>query len=173
VPIRVLIADDHHLIRQSLRRLLEHEGFGVVGEASNGQEAVQLTGKHQPDVIVMDIAMPLLNGIDAMKRIQALSPNASIILLSMHVDLQYILEGLQGGAMGYIFKTQAAHDLPEAIRKAVQGGIYLSAEISKAVIQAQQENPGISKIEELLRNRNLDVPLAEKRTVANRKIKSR
>src|SRR5579862_2604810 len=109
------------------------KGFGVVGEASNGQEAVQLTGKHQPDVIVMDIAMPLLNGIDAMRRIQTLSPNVSIILLSMHVDLHYIFEGIQGGAKGYVFKTQAAHDLPEEIRKAVQGGIYLSAEISKAV----------------------------------------
>lgn len=173
MPIRVLIADDHHLIRQSLRRLLEHEGIGVVGEASNGREAVELTERLSPDVIVMDIAMPILNGIDAMKRIQTFSPNAKTILLSMHLDLQYILEGLEGGAKGYVFKSQAAHDLPEAIRKAEQGGIYLSTEISKVVIQAHRENPGLGKIKELLPNRNLDVPLVEKRTIAKRKVKSR
>jgi DNA-binding NarL/FixJ family response regulator len=143
MPIQVIVADDHQLIRQSLKVLLESEGFGVVGEAANGQEALQLAEKLRPDVVVMDLAMPVLNGIDAAKEIQRLSPKIKTILLTMHTDRQYILEGLRGGAKGYVMKTHAANDLVRAIREAARGGTYLSPEISEAVIQAYQDKTDV------------------------------
>lgn len=139
MPIQIVVADDHQLIRQSLKALLECEGFGVIGEASNGQEALRLAEKHHPDIVVMDIAMPVLNGIDATKEIHRVSPKSKTILLTMHSDREYILEGLRGGAKGYVMKTHAAEDLVRAIREAARGGTYLSPEISEAVIQAYQE----------------------------------
>jgi DNA-binding NarL/FixJ family response regulator len=143
MPIQVLVADDHQLIRQSLKALLECEGFGVIAEACNGQEALQLAEKHHPDVVVMDIAMPVLNGIDATKEIHRVSPKSKTILLTMHSDREYILEGLRGGAKGYVMKTHAAEDLVRAIREAARGGTYLSPEISEAVIHAYQEKSDV------------------------------
>jgi DNA-binding NarL/FixJ family response regulator len=143
MPIQVIVADDHQLVRQGLRALLEREGFGVVGEAANGQEAVQLAEKLHPDVVVMDLAMPVLNGIDAAREIQKISPKSRTILLTMHTDRQYILEGLRGGAKGYVMKTHAANDLVRAIREAARGGTYLSPEISETVIQAYQNKTEI------------------------------
>jgi len=145
MPIRVIVADDHQLVRQSLRVLLEREGFGVVGEAANGQEALQLAEKLHPEVVVMDLAMPVLNGIDAAREIQRVSPKCKTILLTMHADRQYILEGLRNGAKGYVMKTHAASDLVRAIREAARGGTYLSPEISAAVIQAYQNHTEIPR----------------------------
>lgn len=136
MPIQVIVADDHQLVRQGLRALLEHEGFGVIGEAADGQEALQLAEKLHPDVVVMDLAMPLMNGIDAAREILRVSPKSKTILLTMHAERQYILEGLRGGAKGYVMKTHAANDLVRAIREAAHGGTYLSPEISEAVIDA-------------------------------------
>ena len=121
MPINVLVADDHQLVRQGLKALLEREGFKVVGEAANGQEALQLAETLHPDVAVLDLAMPLLNGIDAAREIQRVSPQTKTILLTMHADPRYILEGLRGGAKGYVMKTNAAEDLVRAIREAARG----------------------------------------------------
>ena len=144
MPIQVLIADDHQIVRQSLRALLEREGFGVLGEASNGQEVVQMAESKQPDVVVMDLAMPVLNGIDAAREIKRVSPKSKVILLTMHADRQYILEGLRAGAKGYILKTHAANDLVRAIREAAHGGTFLSPEISEAVVDAYRANVEIA-----------------------------
>ena len=136
MPIQILVADDHQLVRQGLKVLLEREGFKVVGEAANGQEALHLAETLHPEVAVLDLAMPLLNGIDAAREIQRLSPKTKTILLTMHTDRHYILEGLRGGAKGYVMKTHAAEDLVRAIREAARGGTYLSPEISEAVVDA-------------------------------------
>jgi len=122
MPIQVLVADDHQLVRQGLKALLEREGFKVVGEAANGQEALQLVGSLHPEVAILDLAMPLLNGIDAAREIQRVSPRTKTILLTMHTDRRYILEGLRGGVKGYVLKTHAADDLVRAIREAARGG---------------------------------------------------
>jgi DNA-binding NarL/FixJ family response regulator len=138
MPINVMIADDHQIVRQGLKALLEREGFKVVGEAANGQEAIEIAGTLHPEVAVLDLAMPVLNGIDAAREIQRTSPKTRTILLTMHTDQRYILAGLRGGAKGYVMKTHAADDLVRAVREAARGGTYLSPEISEAVVMAYQ-----------------------------------
>jgi len=137
--IQVLLADDHVVVRQGLKVLLEREGFHVVAEASDGQQAVQLAKQFQPDVAVLDLAMPILNGLDAAREIQKVSEKTKPIILTMHTESHYILEGLQAGAKGFVMKTHAAEDLVQAIREASRGRTYLSPEVSQTVVQAYQD----------------------------------
>jgi two-component system response regulator NreC len=136
MPIRVLLADDHLLVRQGLKALLEREGFRVINEASDGQEATQIATKEQPDVAILDIGMPLLNGIDASREVCKGSPKTKAILLTQHDENQYVTEALRAGIKGYVLKNQAANDLVHAIREVCKGGIYLSPSISRAVVDA-------------------------------------
>jgi len=137
--IQVLLADDHVVVRQGLKVLLEREGFHVVAEASDGQQAVQLAKQFQPDVAVLDLAMPILNGLDAAREIQKVSEKTKPIILTMHTENHYILEGLQAGAKGFVMKTHAAEDLVQAIREASRGRTYLSPEVSQTVVQTYQD----------------------------------
>ena len=141
--ITVLLADDHQVVRQGLKVLLEREGFHVVAEASDGQQAVQLAKQFQPDVAVLDLAMPILNGLDAAREIQKVSEKTKPIILTMHTESHYILEGLQAGAKGFVMKTHAAEDLVRAIREASRGHTYLSPEVSQTVVQAYQDKVDI------------------------------
>ena len=136
MPTQILVADDHQIVRQGLRALLEREGFKVIAEAADGQAALQLAEKLHPEVAVLDLAMPLLNGLDTAREIQKVSPKTKTILLTMHSEHHYILEGLRSGAKGFVMKTHAAEDLIRAIREAARGGTYLSPEVSDAVVQA-------------------------------------
>jgi DNA-binding NarL/FixJ family response regulator len=138
MPINVLIADDHQLVRQGLRALLERDGFRVVGEAADGQQALKLAEELHPDVAVLDLSMPVLNGIDTAREVQRVSSKTKTVILSMHTDPRYILESLRAGAKGYVMKTHAAEDLVRAIREAARGGTYLSPEVSQAVVHAYQ-----------------------------------
>jgi two-component system response regulator NreC len=142
--VNVLLVDDHQLVRQGIRALLEREGLKVVGEAANGQEAVKLAETLLPTVAVLDIAMPVLNGFEAAREIQRVSSKTKTILLSMHTDCRYILEGLRCGAKGFVLKTHASQDLVRAIREAARGGTYLSPEVSEAVLQAYQAKSDVS-----------------------------
>lgn len=144
MPTRIIIADDHQIVRQGLRALLERENFSVIGEAPNGQEALKLVEALQPDVAVLDFAMPLMNGIECARAIQSTSPRTKSILLTMYTESQYILEGLRAGAKAYVMKTNAAEDLVRAVREAVRGGTYLSPEIAEAVVQAYQNKTEIA-----------------------------
>ena len=141
--ITVLLADDHQVVREGLKVLLEREGFHVVAEASDGQQAVQLAKQFQPDVAVLDLAMPILNGLDAAREIQKVSEKTKPIILTMHTENHYILEGLQAGAKGFVMKTHAAEDLVQAIREASRGRTYLSPEVSQTVVQAYQDKVDI------------------------------
>ena len=132
----VLVADDHNIVRQGIRGLLEREGFQVVAEASNGQEAVKQGASLQPDIIVMDIGMPILNGVDAAQELARESPKSRIILLTRHDDDQFVIGALRSGVRGYVLKSQAGIDLVAAIREVSQGGTYLSPGVSKAVVDA-------------------------------------
>jgi two-component system, NarL family, response regulator NreC len=133
---RVLLADDHGLIRQGLRALLEGQGFQVVGEASDGHEMLRTAEKTRPDVAIVDIRMPVLNGVDAARELTKSSPNTKIIILSQHDENQYVTEALQAGAKGYVLKSQGAQDLVHAIREVSRGAVYLSPSISHTVVGA-------------------------------------
>jgi two-component system response regulator NreC len=136
MAIRVILADDHVLVRQSLKSLLEREGFQVVGEASDGQEAIQRVESLRPDIAVMDISMPILNGVDAARELSRSFPKTKSILLTQHDEDQYISEALEAGVMGYVLKSQAASDLVQAIGQVSRGQFYLSPGVSSAVAQA-------------------------------------
>jgi len=115
-PIRILLADDHTVVRKGLRLLLEsQQGFEVIADASDGRETVAMAEQHQPDVVVMDVAMPILNGIEAARQISAKLPRTAIVFLSMHSDEGYVLKALKSGARAYLLKDSAEYDLISAI----------------------------------------------------------
>ena len=133
---RVLLADDHTIVRQGLRVLLQREGFEVVGEAANGAEAVRLATETMPDVAVLDYGMPLMNGLAAAREIMTACPRAKLILLTMHADDRYVLEAVRLGVKGYVVKSQAPTDLVRAINEVLNGMMYLSPRVSRTVVQA-------------------------------------
>ncbi|MGE5624325.1 MAG: response regulator [Bacillota bacterium] len=133
---RILLADDHPMFQQGLKALLEREGFDVVAEAKDGHEAVRLGRQLSPDVAVLDIGMPLLNGIDAARQILKQSPGTQVVVLTMYEEEAYVLEALRAGIRGYVLKAQAAADLVAAIREVSRGAVYLSPGISKTVVDA-------------------------------------
>jgi two-component system response regulator NreC len=136
MPTRIVLADDHVLVRQGLKSLLEREHFQVMAEASDGQDAVRLTEAHQPDIAILDISMPTLNGIDAARSLSRSAPETKVILLTQHEEEQYIHEALEAGVKGYVLKNQVANDLIQAIRQVCRGEFYLSPGISRAVMEA-------------------------------------
>ncbi len=135
MALRILLADDHAMVRQGLKALLERDGFEVV-EASDGHEAIQLTRERHPDVAVLDLAMPLLNGLDAAREIRQVSPSTKTILLTMYAEDQYVLEALRAGVRGYVLKTQAGVDLVKAVHEVQRRAVYLSPGVSRAVVEA-------------------------------------
>jgi two-component system, NarL family, response regulator NreC len=136
MPIRIVLADDHVLVRQALKSLLEREKFQVIAEASDGQDAVRLSESLHPDIAVIDISMPILNGIDAARALGRSCPKTKAILLTQHEEDQYIREALEAGVKGYVLKNQAASDLVHAIQQISRGQIYLSPGVSRAVVEA-------------------------------------
>jgi two-component system response regulator NreC len=133
---RVFLADDHALIRQGLKALLEKQGFQIVSEASDGQETIRSVEKTQPDVAIIDISMPILNGVDAARELKKSSPKVKVILLTQHDEDQYVTESLRAGVRGYVLKSQAAEDLVHAIQEVSRGSVYLSPSISRVVVDA-------------------------------------
>lgn len=136
MSLRILLADDHAIFRQGVKSLLEREEFRVVGEAADGHEAVRLTERLSADIAVIDLAMPLLNGLNAAQEIARVSPRTRTILLTMYTEDPYVAKALQAGIRGYVLKSQAAADLVQAIREVSRGAIYLSPGVSRAVVEA-------------------------------------
>jgi DNA-binding NarL/FixJ family response regulator len=134
--ITVILADDHTVVRQGLRALLEAEDdISVVGEAENGRQAVQMAKRLQPDVVVMDIAMPLLNGLEATRQVSRDSPKTKVLILSSYSDDEYVQQLTDAGASGYLVKQTAAQDLVAAIREAKKGNAFFSPAISKRLLE--------------------------------------
>jgi DNA-binding NarL/FixJ family response regulator len=134
--IRILLADDHTIIRSGLRLLLDQQpDFKVVAEASNGREAVDLVAKEQPDVAILDIGMPQLNGIEATKQIASKDTQTKVVILSMHADEGYVLRALKAGARAYILKNSAEADLIRAVRAVAEGKSFFSPVISKMLLE--------------------------------------
>ncbi len=136
MPIRVILADDHAVVRQGIRFLLEHEGIQVIAEAGDGWEAIQLAVKHSPDIVVIDISMPSLNGLDAARELKRAAPKTKPLFLTLHEEPEYLMQALRAGAKGYVLKNQAASDLIRAIHLVHRGEMYLSPGMSTAVVHA-------------------------------------
>ena len=134
--IRVLIADDHRMFREGMRALLEAEpDFIVIGEAEDGRDAVQLARELSPDIILMDIAMPAMNGLEATRQIKRNCPDIKVLALTMHDDEEYICRIFSYGAMGYILKDSAFHDLVDAARSVYRGDFVLSPAITRLIVE--------------------------------------
>jgi two-component system response regulator NreC len=136
MALRVLLVDDHPIVRDGLRALLSGAGLLIAGEAADGRAAVQLARKLRPDVIVMDIGMPLLNGLDGATAIRRECSGTRLIALTVHTDEQYVREALRAGIRGYVIKSQAGADLVSAIHHVSRGSIYLSPGIAPEVLES-------------------------------------
>ncbi len=143
-PIRVLLADDHTLVRAGFRSLLEKLGFQVVGEAETGAEAIRLVEKLKPDIVLMDIAMPELNGLEATTRIVHDYPGVHVIILSMHATAEYARRAVRAGAAGYLVKDASAAEFDHALQAVRRGQVFLSPRISKFIVD-DYVSSGISK----------------------------
>ncbi len=134
--IRILLADDHTVVRKGLRLLLENQpGFKVVAEAANGREAVAMAEEHKPDAVVIDVGMPILNGIEAARQISSKLPHTAVVFLSMHGDEAYVLKALKAGARAYLLKDSAEYDLINAVKAVSEGKAFFSPVISKMLVE--------------------------------------
>ena len=137
MPLRVLVADDHSVVREGFRAVLEREGFEVVAEASDGRQAVRLTETHKPEIAVLDFSMPELNGLEAGRQIIAISRGqVGVVMLTMHKEEHHIIDALRAGFRGYVVKTQGAAQLTSAIREVAGGGMYLSPSVCGVLVHA-------------------------------------
>jgi two-component system response regulator NreC len=165
--IRIIIADDHRVLRAGLRLLLERQpGFEVVADAADGRQTVDLVKAHLPDIVLLDIAMPHLNGIEAARLISASHPEVGIIILSMHADESYLLRALKSGAKGYLLKDAGEDDVIDAVRAVSEGKAFFSPAISKLLVEdyvRQLQHQGLEDVYDLLtpREREITQLLAE------------
>jgi DNA-binding NarL/FixJ family response regulator len=136
MPIRVLLADDHAMVRQGLKALLEQQGVQVICEAADGEETLRLAMKFRPDVAILDISMPVLNGIDAAREMKRAQADTKVLLLTQHTEDEYVTEALRAGVHGYVLKNQAAEDLLHALNEVSQGRTYISPSIAGTVVGA-------------------------------------
>jgi NarL family two-component system response regulator LiaR len=134
--IRILLVDDHPLVRRALRDILEKEpDLRVIGEAGDGRQAIDMTEEHQPDIVIMDISMPVLNGVEATKQIKAANPMTSVLILTVHTDVETIFSILQAGASGYLVKSIFGPEVIHTIRAVMDGDMVLSPEVSQEVVK--------------------------------------
>jgi RNA polymerase sigma factor (sigma-70 family) len=161
MPIRILVADDHAIVRDGLRALLERQtDMAIVGEAADGRECVRLAEDLTPDVVVMDIAMPGMNGMEATRRILAANPRLAVVILSMHQDESYVLGSLKAGAKGYLLKDSVRADVVEAIRAVCQGRSFLTRKISRMLQEdymRELESRGLDDSFDLLTEREREI----------------
>lgn len=140
--INILVVEDFPMIRQGVCKILnDMDGFHVVGEADNGIDAIKLTHELNPDVIVLDISMPGMDGIDVLKELMDFSPRPKVVMLSIHADLALIQQSLELGALSYVLKQSVTEELQDAIRAANRGSVYLSSEISYVLMKHKSKNP--------------------------------
>jgi two-component system response regulator NreC len=159
--LRILLADDHGIVRRGLKSLLESQpGLEVIGEAADGLEAVRLCGELSPDLLIVDISMPLMNGIEVASRAQKLEPAPGVIILSMHVDESYIMRALAAGARGYLVKDATDEDLLPAVRGVAAGKPFFSPTVAAVLMEdyvRQLRARGLSDSYELLTDREREV----------------
>jgi DNA-binding NarL/FixJ family response regulator len=135
MAMRIMLADDNAPVRRTLKALLEREGFLVVGEASDGEQAVILAHKQRPDVILMDLSMPHLNGIEAARKIHKILPKTRTIILTVHRDHHYVIKAFEAGARGYMLKGRAAEELAKGVHQVIEGKLFLSRGLAQTIAQ--------------------------------------
>ena len=160
-PIRILLADDHTVVREGLRALVEKQpDMTVVGEAADGHDVLRVAEEQSPDVIIMDIAMPNMNGIEATRRILASNSHTAVVILSMHQDESYVLRSLKAGAKGYLLKDSVRGDVIDAIRAVAQGRSFLTRKVSRILQEdyvREMERRGLEDSYDLLTDREREI----------------
>jgi DNA-binding NarL/FixJ family response regulator len=141
VTIRLLLADDHTMVRQSMRRAMEADGFDVVGEAADGEQAVRMAGVHRPDVVLMDVSMPVLDGVEATRQVRAVAGAPQVVMLTMHADADVVRRALKAGAVGYLTKDCSIDEVVAAVRLAADGDGGVSPELAAALLREAEAAP--------------------------------
>lgn len=158
--ITIALADDHHVVRQGFKALLESEkDFKLVGEAADGLEAVRIVEEQKPNILVLDLMIPRLHGLEVVRHLRKSAPDTRVIILSMHADEPYVMEALRNGACGYVLKDATATDLVQAVRTVAEGRRYLSAVLAERAISGYVTHPGESDLDvyETLTNREREI----------------
>lgn len=140
-PVRILLADDHPVVLDGLLRILDRPEFEIAGTVSDGRASVQAAAETQPDLVLVDISMPVMGGVEAIRQICKLQSNPKIIVLTMHAEVPYAVEALTAGASGYVLKSSAGDELVKAIEEVLRGQIYIAASIRQAVLSALSAAP--------------------------------
>ena len=148
MTIRVLLADDHRMLREGLRRSLSEEGFDIVGEAENGEQAVRLSAELRPDVVLMDVSMPELDGVEATRAIKGAEGSPQVIMLTMHADKEVLADAIRAGASGYLVKDCSTEEITEAVRMAMQGDTALSPQLAATMLDEVRRLDAPSAAEE-------------------------
>ena len=159
MTIRLLLADDHRMLREGLRRSMTEEGFDVVGEAVNGEEAVRLAEELEPDVILMDVSMPEMDGVEATRVIRATGTAARVIMLTMHADADVLADAIRAGASGYLVKDCSTDEVAEAVRMAANGDTALSPQLAATMLDEVRrlESPSVAEDDRLITKREEEV----------------
>lgn len=152
---RILLADDHQLFRQGLKSMLPAEEFQVVAEAADGREAIALVRRHEPDIVLLDVSMPELNGVDATREVLRTAPRTRVIVLTMHREPPYIVGALTAGARGYVLKSQPVSDVVQALRDVSAGNVYVPPEYVKVLVDMHHE--GAERVVQPLSGREREV----------------
>ena len=159
MTIRVLLADDHRMLREGLRRSMVEEGFEVVGEADNGEEAVRLTAELQPDVVIMDVSMPEMDGVEATRIIRATGTETRVLMLTMHADADVLADAIRAGASGYLVKDCSTDEVAAAVRMAANGDTALSPQLAATMLDEVRrlEVPGPADEDRVITKREEEV----------------
>jgi DNA-binding NarL/FixJ family response regulator len=158
VSIRVLLADDHRMLREGLRRTLEEEGLEVVGEAADGEEALRLAAKLRPDVVLMDVTMPVLDGVEATRQLHEHLPDIPVVILTMHADREVLARAIRAGAAGYLVKDCSTDEVVRTVRLAASGETALSPELAASMLaEAQRADTPAEELEPIISKREEEV----------------
>ena len=158
MTIRLLLADDHRMLREGLRRTLEEEGLEVVGEAADGEEALRLAAKLRPDVVLMDVTMPVLDGVEATRQLHEHLPEIPVVILSMHADREVLARAIRAGAAGYLVKDCSTDEVVRTVRLAANGETALSPELAASMLaEAQRVDTPAEELEPIISRREEEV----------------